>query len=54
MPATDLAGAHALANEWKPGQALVWLVFGYPEQDPVDPLRPGPPRAGNDALKCEE
>lgn len=29
----------------KPGQALVWpgeFVFGYPRQDPTDPLRPGP------------
>ncbi len=30
----------------RPGQPLVWpgqFVFGYPEQDPMDPLRPRPP-----------
>jgi len=39
-------------NQGKPGQALVWpgeFVFGYPEQDPADPLRPGPPSSAGPA-----
>jgi Dyp-type peroxidase family len=32
-------------NQGKPGQDLVWpgeFVFGYPTQDSIDPLKPGP------------
>jgi Dyp-type peroxidase family len=32
-------------NQGKPGQDLLWpgeFVFGYPTQDPTDPLKPGP------------
>ncbi|GET41978.1 Dyp-type peroxidase [Microseira wollei] len=32
-------------NQGKPGQDLLWpgeFVFGYPRQDPTDPLKPGP------------
>ncbi|MBW4548590.1 MAG: Dyp-type peroxidase [Symplocastrum torsivum CPER-KK1] len=31
-------------NQGKPGQNLLWpgeFVFGYPKQDPIDPLKPG-------------
>jgi Dyp-type peroxidase family len=42
-----IASTDPAAHMWsRPGQPLVWpgqFVFGYPEQDPTDPLRPRPP-----------